>query len=134
VLRRHAAIVSADFIAGMDVLALSFPSLCRLDLSIYLYEGAVPIGIVPDNGLLMRFLRRLNASPNIHNMHIRIQCHDGIPGCDVLTRPEEWDKWAKINPDQFLELCRQQLNAKEITVDPDTIKSGARLNFTGEGC
>jgi hypothetical protein len=134
VLREHAAIVNADFIAGMDFLALSFPSLCRLDLGIYIYEWSVPTGIVPDDGLLIRSLRRLNASPNIGNMHIRIQCHDGIPSCEGLTRPEEWDKWAKIDPTQFLDLCRQQINAKKTTVDPDTIKSGARPNFTGEGC
>jgi hypothetical protein len=114
----------------MDVLALSFRSLRHLDLGIYIYEWAVPTGIVSATGLLMRSLRRLNESPNIDSLCMRIQCHDGTPQSYYLQRPEEWDEWAKINPDQFLELCRQQINVKQITVDSDTIKSGFKPTCT----
>jgi hypothetical protein len=116
---------ASDTVAGMEALASGFPSLKRLDLGPYIF-GWFMHGIMPRTGLLMQSLRRLNPSPAIEDMQIRLQWNTGIHGNQFLIHdhfllneipPGQWEHWARGEQEKFVKFFKQEVKASEVAGD-----------------
>ncbi|KAF2679357.1 hypothetical protein K458DRAFT_490667 [Lentithecium fluviatile CBS 122367] len=133
-IKKAADVAASDMIAGMEAVANSFSSLKRLDLGLHLFEWSVSADHVPEYGLLMRSLKRLNSSPMIDDMHIRLQWNGGIHNEDQtlnglnsfwnLLQGARLEDWVRGEQQEFIELCRSEVNAREVTGDDTRLELG----------
>lgn len=120
----------SDFVAGMEALAMDFPSLARLDLDFHSFELITTSAETPKTELLRRSLRVLNASPAINSLQIRLQWKTELYDETLMnvlgwrfkdiTTYEQWEEWARGVQNELFKIVRMEVRAKEVTVDEST--------------